>query len=592
MVIVSFKDMEEQIKDLREYIDAFRRRRNAVLVVAAAFFAVSLAAALFWPPVYSSAATILIEEQEIPPDMVRSAITTYAAQRIQSISQRVLTRPNLMQIVEKYDLYRNERRRDTADEIMDRIRKDIKVETVSADVVDPRSGRPTPVTIAFTLTYEGQQPELTQKVTSELTSLFLNENLKSRTEKASQTYDFLSAESEKLGEHINELEAKLAAYKEKNVNRLPELTQLNMQLLDRTENSLRDIESQLRSQDDRKFYLEGQLAQLNPLSPMYTDSGEKILDPGSKLKMLRSDYISASAKYSPDHPDVVRMRREIEGLEKQTNAVNSATDQAKELARLRVELSTLREKYSADHPDVIRLTKEISAHEEALKKHTPPETVVGQEKPENPAYITLQSQLDAVKGQILALTRQREDLRAKLTDYETRIQKTPEVERGYLGLRRDYENSVKRYQEIKAKQMDAEVGQELEKERKGERFSLIDPAQLPEEPIRPNRPLIIAFGFMLSTVGGLGFGIVAESVDSSVRGARGVISVLKAPPLSIIPYVRNRQDQSQFERRKKLAIRVAIGGFILIVILAHFLWTPLDLLWFRGLRKITALVHG
>ena len=159
-------------------------------------------------------------------------------------------------------------------------------------------------------------------------------------------------------------------------------------------------------------------------------------------------------------------------------------------------------------------------------------------------------------------------------------------------LNRDYENSVKRYQEIKDKQMQAEVGQELEKERKGERFSLIDPPQLPEEPVKPNRPAIIILGFLLSLGGGLGFAAVAESVDSSVRGVRGATELFNAPPLSVIPYLRNSEDLARVERTRKIVVAAIAGSFVLIVLLAHFLWTPLDVLWFKGLRKVDTVIGG
>lgn len=585
--------MEEQTKELRDYIDAFRRRRATILLVVAGVFAVSVIVALLWPPTYRSIATILIEEQEIPPDLIRSTITSYATQRIETIKQRVMTRANLMQIIEKYNLYVNERRRETTEDVLERMRKDIKVETLSADVIDPRSGRPMPVTIAFTLYYEGKAPEVTQRVANELTSLYLNENIKSRTEKASETYSFLSVEAEKLAQNIADLETQLATFKEKNADRLPELTQLNMQLIERTERELNDLENQMRSMDDRKFYLDGQLAQINPMSPMVGESGERILDPITRLKMLRSDYASAAARYAPDHPDVVRMRREIEGLEKKTGMIDSSSEQAKELAKSRTELASAREKYSEDHPDVIRLTKTVASMEEALKQRpSTPEKDVAKEKPENPAYITLQAQLEGIKSQAQALVAQRSALKIKLSEYEKRIQQMPEVERKYLTLKRDYENSVRRYQEIKAKQMEAQVGQELEKERKGERFSLIDPPQLPEEPIKPNRPVIIILGFLLSLASGLGYAAVAESMDSSVRGVRGVTYLLESPPLSVIPYMPNSEDTARAVKTRKIVIATVASSFVLILLLAHFLWTPLDVLWFRGLRKVDTVIGG
>jgi len=582
--------MEEQTKDLRDYLDAFRRRRTSILITGACIFTISVLVAMLWPPTYRSTATILIEEQEVPPDLIRSTITSFATQRIQTISQTVMTRANLMQIIEKYDLYHDKRRLETTDEILERMRKEVNVEMINADVIDPRSGRPTPATIAFTLSYDGENAETTQKVANELTSLYLSENLKNRTEKSAETYTFLSAEADKLREHITELETQMAAFKEKHAGSLPELATLNRQLLERTEAEMRDVENQLRALDDRKFYLEGQLASINPLSPMVGESGQMSLDPVTQLKALRSDYINATAKYSPDHPDVVRLRRQIEGLEKQTGAVNSSTEQAKELATLRTELAAAREKYSAEHPDVIRLTKAVAAQEEALKQKPAPETAVAKEKPDNPAYLNFQAQLEGIKSQMQAYIAQREKLKVKLAEYEKHLQQTPEVERNFLVLNRDYENSVRRYQELKAKQSEAQVGQELEKERKGERFSLIDPPQLPEKPVKPKRPVIIILGLLLSMAGGVGFAAMAESMDSSVRGERGVTAVLEFPPLSVIPYLQNSEDLARAEKTKQIVIAAVTGSFVILLLLIHFLWTPLDVLWFRGLRKVDTVI--
>ncbi len=584
--------MEEQTKELRDYLDAFRRRRTSILSVAAVIFVVSVIAAVLWPPVYRSTATILIEEQEIPPDLIRSTITSYATQRIQTITQRVMTRANLMQIIEKYDLYHKKRKVETTEDILDRMRNDVKVDMINADVVDPRTGRPTPATIAFTLSFDGEGAEVAQKVANELTTLYLNENLKNRTEKASETYSFLNTEADRLHQHIGELETQLAAFKEKNAGRLPELTQLNMQLRERAERDLSDLESQARSLDDRKFYLEGQLAQINPMTPTVDDSGDRVLDPVTQIKMLRSQYISATAKYAPDHPDVVRLRRQIEVLEKKTGSVDSSSEQAKALAALRAQLATAREKYSPDHPDVIRLEKAVAAQEAAIKQKPAPETEVAKEKPDNPAYLTFQAQLEGIKSQMQAIAAQRDSLRVKVAEYEKRLQQAPEVERKYLELTRDYDNSVKRYQEISSKRNEAQVGQEMEKERKGERFSLIDPPQLPEQPVKPNRPAIIILGFLLSMAGGIGYAAVGESMDSSVRGARGVIAVLEAPPLSVIPYLRNDEDIAHIVKTKRIVITVLASSFVLFLVLVHFFWTPLDVLWFKGLRKVDNVVGG
>jgi uncharacterized protein involved in exopolysaccharide biosynthesis len=577
-------------KSLRDYIDALRRRRTAALLTTAGLFIVCALIAFLWPPVYRSTATILIEEQEIPPDLVRSTITTYAWQRIQTISQRVMTRNNLMEIVNKYDLYHDKRQSETSEETIERMQKAIKLDPISADVIDPRSGRPMPATIAFTLAYDGEGAEVTQKVANELTTLYLNENLRSRNEKTTEAYGFLTDEATKLSEHIADLEKKLAEFKEKNVNTLPDLAPLNYQLMDRTEVDLRDTKNQLRSLDERKFYLEGQLAQMNPNSPMFSASGDRILDPISRLKVLKTELAGAAAQYSPDHPDVLRLQREIAGLERQTGVVSPNEEQAKEMSRLRTELAAAKEKYTADHPDVIRLSNALTALEASLKAPATPEAVVAAEKPENPAYITLQSQLQAVNSDFKALTAKRDELQAKLSMHEKRLTSMPQVEREYVNLKRDYENSQMRYRELKAKQMEAEVGQQLEKERKGERFTLIDPPQLPEKPVKPNRIAILLLGFILSMGGGLGYALVAESFDPSLRGSHSVAAALGTAPLAVIPYMQNSEDLLRTKKTKRLVSRLAAAGAIAVVILVPVFWIPWDVLWFKGLRILSSFL--
>ena len=187
---------------------------------------------------------------------------------------------------------------------------------------------------------------------------------------------------------------------------------------------------------------------------------------------------------------------------------------------------------------------------------------------------------------------QRNALNAKINEYERRLQQAPEVERKYLVLSRDYDNSIKRYQEIKAKQNEAQVGQELEKERKGERFSLIDPPQLPEQPVKPNRPAIMILGFLLSIASGIGYAAVAESMDGSVRGIRGVMANFGSPPLAVIPYMQNSADLARVEKSRRIVIAAFASSFVLFLLLIHFLWIPLVCTWFKGLRKVDTVIGG
>ena len=574
--------MEEETKDLRDYFTAFRRRKKQVLTTVVILFLISVVVAAMLPSVYRSTATILIEQQEMPPDLVRSTISSYADQRIQVISQQVMTRVNLMRIVEKYNLYPSHRGTKTGEQILERLAKDIKLDVLKADVIDQRSGAKTTATIAFSLSYEGETPAVAQSVANELVTLFLGENLKNRQQKTAETSTFLAEEADKLSVHVSETEAKLAAFKAKNVGRLPELVQLNMQLRDRADNEIKELDRQVGALEERKFYLEGQLAQIKPNSPLISAGGERILDSGERLKTLQAQYASLSGVYSSNHPDIVKMRREIEALQKETGAGTDPQEQSKQLTRLRADLATVREKYSDDHPDVVKLKKSIAAleAEQPVPGGAKPVAV----KPENPAYIALQAQLEATLSELKSSRSKRQALQSKVTSYDLRLEQTPQVEREYLDLSRDHEASLMRYREIKTKQMQADIGQELEKDRKGERFSLIDPPQLPEQPSSPNRPAILLLGLVVSMGGGLGCAAVLENLDDSVRGSRALAGLLPVPVLAVIPYIENNEEKQQKRKIAGITVASAVAALILAVLLVHFFLIPLDVLWFRALR--------
>jgi uncharacterized protein involved in exopolysaccharide biosynthesis len=577
----------EQTLDMGDYLAAFKRRRGMITLVTGVVLALGLITAFVWPPTYQASATILIEEQGIPTELIQSTVTSYAAQRIQVISQRVMSRTNLLEIINKYNLYESKRKRDTTEEVLSQMRQDIGVDMITAQVIDPRTGRPTAATIAFTLAFKSENPKQAQNVAGELTTLYLNENLKSRTEKAAETYDFLTAESIRLSEEISRLEAMQAEFKERNANTLPELRDLNAQVLERTEGDISDTDTRIHTLEERKIYLEGQLGMLNPNS-----SGE-VLGPEARLDALRTEYIHLASRYSPDHPDVTSIKREIRALEKETGQYTSSDDLLAEIETLRKELVLAEESYTGEHPDVKSLKRQIENLENDLQ-NTPP---APQRAPEhtsavNPAYVTLQSQLAAADIDIRSLRTKRSRLADKMLEYENRLMQTPKVEQEYRAITRDLQNSIARYQEIKAKQMMAEVGQEMEKERKGEKFTLIDPAILPEEPISPDRPAIIFLSLVLALGAGVGSAAIRESLDSSVRGAKGIVALLHTAPLAVIPYLPNMAETNARRQQRRIVIIAVIAGIIIMLLMVHFLFSPLDVLWFRGIRKVDNIVGG
>jgi len=607
-------EAESSRPNLRASLGALRRRGKAAMIATVAGVVITLGLALLLPPYFRSTATILIEQQEVPQDLVRSTVSSYADERVQVISQRVMTTQNLLDIIRRYDLYPHERQRDTREELMQRMRKDIEFKMISADVIDPRSGNPRQATIAFTVSYTSASPEQAVKVANELTTLYLNENVTERTRLAKDASGFLLEEGNGLSKQIDELEHRLADFKSKNADALPELQTLNLTLLDRTEQELRDSEMRRITLEQQRIFLEGQLAQVKPNSMLVSDSGERIMSTTDRLKMLKSKLASARALYGPDHPDILRYEREIEGLESEVGPVTGTNEMQRELDQARGQLAQASEKYSPDHPDVQRLTQRVASLEAALREAAasdrhPAELTTGNaraardagaatgpspaddgaprgDKPDNPAYIQLKSQLSSTENEERALDAEQEKLRAQIASYHHNVAISPRIEQEYRDLTRDYENAQAKYREVRSKEMEAQFAQHLESDRKGERFTLIDPPLPPEEPVSPNRPAILILGLLLTLA--LAGGVVAllETLDATVRGRGDMSEAFAVPPLALVPYIVTAGEMQARRRTMRLTTATAGAAVLFLVVAVHLFVRPLDVVWFVVLRRL------
>ena len=577
--------MEQVPVNLQTIGNIARRRKGSIALAASTIFLIGVAVALLLPAVYRSAATILIEEQEIPPDLVRSAITSYADQRIETIKQQIMTRSTLWRIVEQYGLYVTLRNNSPTEEVLERFIKDIHVDVINAKVIDKRTQSPTQATIAFTLTYDGESPELTQKVANELTSLFLGANLKTRERHAQETSAFLKKESEQIAQQISSLELQLAAIKQKADGALPELTSVNMTMLNQAERELQEADREIRTLAEKKSYLEGELATLKPHTPIISASGERILDSAERLKALRAQYASAIGYLSAEHPDVLKMQQEIAALERETGQHATPEELHKKLRGEQARLASLVDRYGADHPDVIRSRQIIASLEQELQRVVAAGTQVAAIKPENPAYINIHSQLSSVTASLQSMRTSRDNMKRRIGEYVGRLERTIEIEPAYLDLSRNREESVKKHQQILSRLLEAEVSNELEIQHKGERFSLIDPPDLPEKPEKPNRPVIMFLGLILAIAGGVGSGAVLEQLDRSIRGGEHLSRLAGLPPLAVIPYVPNQDDRQRLVRQR---VRVAVAGagvVVLLIVSVLAMGPPLDVVWLTTLRK-------
>jgi uncharacterized protein involved in exopolysaccharide biosynthesis len=585
---------------VRGYLAAAKHRRWQLMLIFGLSLLAAVVLAAVLPPHFRSAGTILIEQQEMPQELVRSTVTSYADERVQVISKRVMTTETLLNIMRRYDLYPKERAKDTREALLARMRKDIGMKMISADVIDPRSGHPTSATIAFEVSYTSKSADLAAKVANELTTLYLNENLNNRTQLARDAAQFLEGEADRVSRQIAELEVKLAQFKDKNQAKLPELTQFNMSLLDRTEEELRTEEARRDSLEQQQVYLEAQLVQLKPTSTIFTDTGERIYSSADRLKQARSQLDSARALYAPDHPDIVRLEREVAGLQKDVDADPHAksaagpstvtNDLRRRLETARAALAAASEKYAPEHPDRIRLeaqVKDLEAQLAATPPAPPPADPAnsGPIEADNPAYVQIQAQIVATRNELTALATEMGKLRSQSADYQRNISLSPQVEKEYRELSRDYDNARLKYAEVRSKQQEAKTAQDLEADRKGEKFTLIDPPLPPEEPVSPNRMLILVTGIVLSLALTFGALWLLETMDTTIRGRKDLFDLTGVAPLALVPHIGTAAEARAARRRKWYAIGTSFATVCVAVVLIHFFFIPLDVLWFTFARR-------
>ena len=263
-----------------------------------------------------------------------------------------------------------------------------------------------------------------------------------------------------------------------------------------------------------------------------------MLSASERLSVLTADYLRACARYSPEHPDVLRLSREIRVLAQQTGAGARANELMVQLTQLQEQLRQARQKYSNDHPEVQQLEKAVASVEKGFQSALIAPDAKGSANalpPDNPRYVALQTQIDSDQTSLVAENKQLADFEQKLNEYQSRIFKTPLVERDFKSLTRDYENALLKYNDLKNKQLEARMAQQLESGKNAEQFVVMSKAYLPSMPTSPNRIGIMLLGGLLAFGGGISGVAIGEKSDRTVRNSRAIAAIFGAPPLAIIP---------------------------------------------------------
>ncbi|MBM4301149.1 MAG: hypothetical protein FJ121_06415 [Deltaproteobacteria bacterium] len=571
--------------DIGQYITILKSRKKYFIIPAVVVLVAAILVARLLPSIYQSSSTILIEEQQIPQEFVRSTVTGFADQRIQSLTQQILSRVKLGEIIKQFNLYPEMREKFTREEILEKMRDDIKLDTISADIADRKGGRrPTQaaVTIAFSISYRGKDPGTVQKVSGTLASLYLEQNLKIREAQAQSTTQFLEAELKQLQERIKVLGEKITAFKGQHEGLLPEQQSFNREQAARLEMEIKQLDNTARNAEERKNYLEGQIATVSPDSTFTGSPGERVMGPADRLKALEVSLADLRSKFAPDHPDIRKVLREIAELKRLSGATDgSMVARRKKLAQLKTELAEKQGKYSDQHPEVKKLKNEIALLEQEPKSVSGPKPVT---EAENPAYISLAIQIKSAETDISAFRRQQSELKDKQQMYRQRLEAAPKVEQEYLALARDYQNAHSKHQEVMNKILEARISEGMEEHQKGEKFTLIDPASFPEKPVSPKRWLIFLAGVIMSLGAGLGAVALAEHVDRSVKSSDELARLTGLPVLGSIIRMQTSEDITRARRKRQLIWGVTGLSLVMGLALFHFFYMDLWVLTARLLR--------
>ena len=542
---------------LAEQLEAIRRRIWPMLIAFGLILAAAIATALLWPPTYRSMGTILIEQQEVPLDFVRSAVSSYADERVQVISQRVMTMANLQEIIEKYKLYADKRNEWTREQMIGQMREDVQLKMISADVVNPRAGSTTKATIAFEVGFESRSPDQAAKVANDLVTLYLRENLETRKQLAASTTQFLAEESERLRSSVAQIEERIATFKEQHYDNLPEFAGTNQSLIGQTQAEVREVESRIQSLDQQVVMLDTQLAQIDPRMPVVTDEGKAVQSQGERLRLLREQYFAQLADYTPKHPSVAALKREIYSLELQAGGGSAALQLIEDIESTITRLAEARRKDPVDAAEVAQLESRVAQLGQQLKAMpTQARTRSTSTAPDNPAFVQLSAQKQTMLAERGSLTGRRADLQSRLNELQMRQTQLPAVERDYSALQRELQGEQTKYAEVRQKLMEAQLAQNLETEQKGERFTLIEPPVVPQEPVRPDRRALFIVGLLLAIAAAVGIMLLLEMLDTRIRGRRQIVRLVGVPPLAIIPWVGHDEDSKKspvkrLRRRKR-----------------------------------------
>jgi len=483
-----------------DYAAIFRRRLWVLVIPTLLGPMLGYLLTLCITPKYTSQSLVLIEQPKVPENFVRSIVTSDLFERLATMQEQIESRTRLLPLIERYDLYKRERRRSIED-ALEEMHKAISVTTMEFATDISAKKRPGPAGTAsapgFRISFTAETPALAQQVCSELTSMFLAENLRQREERAQGTTDFLSNQLSEAKRKLDQQDAKLAEFKKQYIGELPDDQQTNLQVLTTLNTQLAAVTDSLTRVQQDKAFGESMLAQAKAAAqPAGASQTQSLQDELNKLE----DYLVVlETRYTSDHPDVIKVKKDIAKIKK-TIVEQAAEEQAKAAA----ETKTL----------------------------PPP-------RPEPESLLKLRAQLQQDQELIRSKTREQERIQKQIDTYQSRLQLTPVVEKQFKDLTRDYQTALAFYNKLLADKDQSQMSTDLERRQEGEQFVILDPANLPQKPSFPDA--LVFAGGGLAGGGALGFflAFLIEMRDKSMRDERDIEFYLELPTLVLMPTVGN-----------------------------------------------------
>jgi polysaccharide biosynthesis transport protein len=513
--------------NLQQYVDVIRRRHMYFLIPFFLGWLAVWSASWVLPARYKSGTLILVEQPSMPKDYVTPNVTDDLQARLASITQQILSRTRLLHIIDELNLYADKRGRLNPDELVERMRKDIEI----ALVYDERH-----FITSFNIFYSSRDPHLAQQVTGELTNLFISENLELRQQKSEDTTKFLEQQLETARQNLAEQEEKVRVYKDQHLGELPSQLTSNVQILSGLQSQLQNEQDGLNADRQQNAYLQSMLEQSHALqrttkSVDGTPVGIPALD--QELDKLKAQLADLSSHYTDRHPDVRKLKDQIAKTEKMR-------DQA--LADLKTSAAT-------------------TAGSGNSAASTADDLDGG-----NSTTIQLQGQLKANQIDMTNKEHEIAALKAKIDDYQRRLNEEPAREQQFADLTRGYEQSKANYDELLKKKNSSQMATSMELLQQGEHFQMIDPPSLPLKPDFPNRLKFCGIGLGIGVALGGALAGGTEFVDDRLHSEKALKELLPVAVISEIPAITSPQEEKRQER--KLWMGWATAGLVFATILA------------------------